>query len=513
MAFTSKTKRTIAKNSTLDASAWLAPMPRFADAQRREKLAAAFPSIREMFREFHESQNVPGLAFGIVVDGELAFAETMGVQNVETRVPVTLDSVFRIASMSKSFIAMSILKLRDAKKLRLDDPVAKYIPEFKTLAYPTRDSAVITVRDLLTMSPGFPEDNPWGDRQMAITAREFTQWLRAGIPFSNAPNSTFEYSNYGYAILGRIVSRVSGISFQDYVTQNILRPLKMRATTWDKTRVPQKHFAQGYRYQDETYLPEPILPDGAFAGMAGLFTTIPDFARYMAFLLDAFPPRDERERGPVSRATAREMQQMMRFEDIVTRNLDEEKIWRAANGYGYGLAILHDERFGYGVAHGGGLPGYGTFYYLLPEYGIGIVAFSNRTYARVGTVFTKIFDAFERTGGLQPRVPQPAPILTAMRDAVQHWLETGDDTQIAARAADNFYLDADAAHRQKDLEKIRAELGAFRVVGEFRALNALRGLWHIECERGSLEIFITLAPTLPPQLQMCRLTAALAEQT
>jgi len=282
---------------------------------------------------------------------------------------------------------------------------------------------------------------------------------------------------------------------------------------WDKTRVPPEHFAHGYRYEDETWKREPILADGAFAGMAGLFTTIPDFARYMAFLLDAFPPRDERERGPVARATARAMQQMARFEELTTRATNAETVWRAAIGYGFGLAVWQDDRFGYGVAHGGGLPGYGSYFHLLPEHGVGIVALSNKTYGRVALVFPKILDALARTGALVARAPQPAPYLVEMVRVTQHWLETGDESELAARVASNFYLDQDAAHRRAELTKLCAEAGAFRSVGALRAYNALRAAWRIECERGALEVFITLAPTMPPQLQVCRLTYLAPEQS
>lgn len=497
-----KTKRSL----PVEPSAFIAPPPKFLDAARCEKMAQSLPAVRALLEEFSAAHKVPGLVFGLVVDGALVYADAFGVRNVERGAPATIDTVFRIASMSKSFIAMAILKLRDAKKLRLDDSAAKYIPELKRLAYPTRDSAAITVRDLLTMIPGFPEDNPWGDRQMALSDRAFTKWLVQGIPFSNAPGVTFEYSNYAYAILGRIVSRVSGMTFQKYVTKYILQPLAMRATTWDRARVPEQHLAQGYRFEDDTWQPEPMLRDGAFAAMAGLFTTVPDFARYMSFLLDAFPPRDEPERGPVARATAREMQQLVRYEELVTRTLDTEREWRAVSGYGYGLAVWHDERFGYGVSHGGGLPGFGSYYYLLPDHGVGFVIFSNKTYSRVSIPFPKIFELLEQTGGLERRTVQPAPVLIEMRARVQHWLETGEDAPVQAHAADNYFLDRDAAHRRADLDAVRTELGAFTRVGELRALNALRGVWRIECERGAFDVLITLAPTMPPRLQMCRLT-------
>ncbi len=486
--------------------------PHFTDALRREKVQSALPDIHHLLEQWAVDNHVPGLAVGLVMDNALVHEFFYGVQNVETNAPVTHETRFRIASMSKSFVAMAILKLRDEKRLRLDDRAAKYIPELKALVYPTGDSPDITLRHLLTMSPGFPEDNPWGDRQMAITDREFSKWLRAGIPFSNAPNVTFEYSNYAYAILARVVTRVSGSAFQKYITKNILFPLGMTATTWNKKRVPQEHFALGYRWEDETFKPEPILADGAFAGMAGLFTTIPDFARYMNFLLDAFPPREDMETGPVIRATAREMQQLARFEELVERKTAQDATWHAASGYGFGLAIWHDDFLGYGVSHGGGLPGYGSYFYLLSNHGIGIVALTNKTYSGIGRTFPELWVRLAKTGGLHPRRAVPARILQEICHVVQRWLEGGDDAEFVSAAADNFFLDSDLQHRYAALEKIRAELGAFQHVGEIVALNALRAKWTIECERGALDVMLTLAPTMPPKLQMLNLTPRVSNE-
>ena len=133
--------------------------------------------------------------------------------------------------MTKSFTAMAILKLRDEGKLSLDDPVAKHIPELAKLTYPTSDSPVLTIRHLLTHSEGFPEDNPWGDRQLAQSDETLRSWLRDGIPFSTSPGTAFQYSNYGFAILGQIVAKASRQPYADYVRDNILRPLGMNSST------------------------------------------------------------------------------------------------------------------------------------------------------------------------------------------------------------------------------------------------------------------------------------------
>ena len=99
-------------------------------------------------------------------------------------------SVFRIASMTKSFTAMAIMKLRDAGKLSLDDLAERHVPELKGLRYPTADSPRITVRHLLSHAEGFPEDNPWGDQQLAVTeARVHARCCEKGFPFRTRPAS------------------------------------------------------------------------------------------------------------------------------------------------------------------------------------------------------------------------------------------------------------------------------------------------------------------------------------
>ena len=113
-----------------------------------------------MYREAAEKRHFPGVAFGIVVDGKLVYSGGMGFTNVAKKIPATPKSLFRIASMSKSITSMAILKLRDEGKLRLDDPAETYIPELKNHKYLTADAPKITVRNLLTHSAGFPEDNP-----------------------------------------------------------------------------------------------------------------------------------------------------------------------------------------------------------------------------------------------------------------------------------------------------------------------------------------------------------------
>jgi CubicO group peptidase (beta-lactamase class C family) len=486
------------------------PPPKFSDAERKQKLAAAFPEIERLFENFVERQRMPGAVVGVIIDGELVFVKTAGVREKPGDAPVTPETVFRIASMTKSFTAMAILKLRDEGKLSLEDPVSKYVPDLKDLPYPTSDSQVINIRHLLTHSEGFPEDNPWGDRQLAQSDQTMRNWMRAGIPFSTSPGTEFEYSNYGFAILGQIIAKAGGRPYADYVRDNILRPLGMNASTFEVSSVPRDEIAPGYRWEDNSWKLEPILAHGSFGAMGGLWTNARDLARYVAFLMSAFPPRDEPENGPIKRSSAREMQQVWRMSPASAfRQTVDAPLQLGAGGYGYGLGISQDCRFKYSVAHGGGLPGYGSLMRWLPEYGVGLIGMSNLTYGGFGGLFNEIFTALQRTGALQPRIAQPSQALLTAQADISQLLIKWDDALANRVAADNLFLDTAGYVRASRWKALAEQHGACRPASTIDAENALRGGWRMVCDRGWLNVFITLAPTLPPKVQQINVTSVL----
>jgi CubicO group peptidase (beta-lactamase class C family) len=485
-----------------------APPPRFADPDRAAKLATAFPEIDRIMRAFAERSNVPGIAYGIIIDGKLAHIGTAGLRDVKANAPVDTGTVFRIASMSKSFAAASILQLRDAGKLSLDAPAERYVPEMAKLRYPTSDSPRITVRDLLSHSAGFPEDNPWGDQQLAATDAELSAMIRRGIPFSTSPSTGYEYSNFGFAILGRIVANVSGIPYSRYLRERILIPLGMRSTTLQVADVAPSRLAHGYRRQDNEWLEEPQLPDGAFGPMGGMLTSVSDLSRWVAFMLDAWPPRDGTETGPVRRASLREMQGVTRYNGATAIRASGANANSAAapvlsaGGYGYGLGVRQTCDYRISVSHTGGLPGFGSLMRWLPEHGVGIVALGNLTYTSWGTVSEQALELLAKTGAMLPREPQPAPVLLARRDQVTRLVRNWNDALADSLAAMNLYLDESKPRRRAALAKLVSDAGGdCRPEGALVALNALRGSWRLRCATGDLRATITLAPTEPAGVQ------------
>ena len=222
--------------------------------------------------------------------------------------------------MSKAFTALAILKLRDEGRLRLDALAETYVPEMRSWRYPTSDSPRIRVRDLLSHVGGFVTDDPWGDRQqVADRGRVHRACSAHGVPFTRAPQSQFEYSNFGYALLGRIVTNVSGRPYKDYIEQEIMRPLGMASTGYDISAAPQERRALGYRWENDAFAREPDMAHGAFGAMGGVQTSARDYARWVAFLLSAWPPRDGPETGPVRRSTVRELAQGLNFAAVARR--------------------------------------------------------------------------------------------------------------------------------------------------------------------------------------------------
>ena len=506
----------VAGCSTTDA----APPPgdyapaRFADPDRGTKLLSALPAIDSLFSAFATSNRVPGIAYGVLIDGKLVHRGTAGLRDVATGAPVDSASVFRIASMTKSFTALSILKLRDEGKLALDDPAERYIPELAGLVYPTMDSPRLTIRHLLSHAEGFPEDNPWGDQQLNRTDDEMAAMMRGGIPFSNPPGLAYEYSNYGFAMLGRIVSRVSGQPYATYLEANILDPLGMTSTTMEAAQVPANRLAHGYRWEDEQWKDEPPLPDGAFGAMGGMLTSIDDLGRWVGFLMSAYPPRNDPETGPVRRASVREMQELWRSRPSRVSRTDADSVLTLfSGGYGFGLGITQNCDFGHIVAHSGGLPGYGSQMRWLPDRGVAIIALGNLTYTGWGGVITQAFETLARTGALQPREPSPSAALTSARDAVSRLVVQWDDQLADSVAAMNLYLDESKDRRQRAIAALLTDVGTCRNEGPFAVENALRGQWMMACERGRVRVAITLAPTIPPKVQYLSVRRAEASES
>ena len=474
--------------------------PAFVEDDRRSLIKALGPRLQELFDDYLKTANIPGVAYGIVIDDELVLASASGLINREKMMAASTKSAFRIASMTKSFTAMAILMLRDQGRLSLKDPVQKYIPEMSELKYLTSDASVIDIENLLTMTAGFPEDNPWGDRQLDETDEMLMDLMSNGVSFSNPTSYQFEYSNTGYALLAKVISRIAGISYQNYISDSILRPLGMAQTYWEIDSVPAERLAIGYRWEEEKWKLEPMLHDGSFGAMGGLITSIEDFSKYVSYHLSAWPPRSETDQGPLRRSSLREMHtpQFSRLFALAKNNGGEP--CPIISGYGYGLGISEDCEGLRRISHGGALPGFGSNFVFYPEYGIGLMAFCNLTYTTPWP-YSDIMELLFEELDLPSRQLPVSDILKQRQEQItaliQSW-STDLENQILA---ENFYLDRSRDHRKKEIQEILVKAGDFQSVGILQPRNQLRGSYQITTATGNIDVFFTLTPEKDPKVQ------------
>ncbi|MBM4169083.1 MAG: beta-lactamase family protein [Ignavibacteria bacterium] len=487
--------------------------PTFIDTNRTQKVKETFAVVDRIYKEYAEQRHMPGLVYGVVVDDQLVYSGNFGFTNVQKKIPANSQSLFRIASMSKSVTAVAILQLRDAGKLQLDDPVSKFILEMNSLRYLTTDAPAITIRHLLIHATGLPEDNPWGDRQLDNTDAELLQLIANGVSFSNVPEIAFEYSNLGFALLGRIVAVASGKSFDVYTRENIFMPLGMNNTIWEFSEGPAERLALGYDWIDDASVDVPLLHHGSYGSMGGLITSIEDFTTYVAMHMSAWPPRNDADHGPLKRSSLREMHQPWRFDRVLPRfKYPSGRDCPSATAYGYGLRWMEDCRGRVNIGHSGGLPGFGSNWTMFPEYGIAVMSFDNITYGGTSTINLAVLDTIITLAGLEPRKLPASDILKRRQQELANILPDWENAEQSGLFAENFFLD----FRISDLKKRTKEIfeTAGKIVGMKMIVpeNQLRGTFVIEGEKMDIEVYFTLTPEKNPLIQFARVRSVRKEE-
>jgi CubicO group peptidase (beta-lactamase class C family) len=494
-------------------------------------MGAEWDAIDESAARFAARGGQPGLAYGIVADGELVHSGGAGEAFPGGPVPGA-GTVFRIASMTKSFTASLIMLLRDDGALALDDQVQRYVPELAGVRPAAADSPPVTIRQLLTMTGGFPTDDPWGDRQQGLPLEEFARLLRDGeIRTAWAPGTRFEYSNTGYAILGRVITAVTGLRYESVIRDRLLSPMLMDRTGFDAAEFNAGGLARGYRRDDGGWQELEPDPSGAYAPMGGVFSCVADLARWVAGFAGAFPPGleavgQEGAGHPLSRATRREMQLP---QVAILDGLDAPAVrftGPASMSYGFGLFAEEDTEYGAIVQHSGGYPGYGSHMRWHPATGLGAIVLANATYAKAGALAGEMLAGLlqaesarasrpggYRQGGPVPVPGRPWPETFAARDSVNELLQDWQDEAAAGLFTPNVGQDRPLAQRRADVAVLRERIGKFAPdpvrPAEFDSPAHCR--WWLTGERGTAAVTIRLPPLREPRVQQLILAIPPAE--
>jgi CubicO group peptidase (beta-lactamase class C family) len=439
------------------------------------------------FESFRVEKEIPGVAFGIIHNGKLVYASGLGERVLGSQSKPQAETVFRIASMTKSFTAAAILKLRDRGLLELDTPITTYLPWTATIGVPA-NSAPITIRDLLTMGAGLPTDDPWGDRQESLPLSDFDEMVKAGLTFNRNVNTGFEYSNLSYALLGRIISQVTGEIYEDFMEREIFSPLGMHASTFISADVSDEYRALGYANFASGLTAEPFTTNGAFTPMGGLHSSVSDLAKWVL----AFQSGRTEQQTPYRYA-----------QSVVAKEFDgcPERI--VVSSYGFGLFIDDDAKLGRFIHHSGGYPGFGSHMRWHPDSGFGIVALGNVTYAPMifacQTIMNHIAALHMNSGH---RKVELGTATEAAMKVVNNLINTWDDAIASEWFTENMDLDRPRAERIADLQKLTSGKGAWKVVdGSLTGPTRSFAKWTVESDGSTVEVEMLMSPEKSPKIQ------------
>jgi CubicO group peptidase (beta-lactamase class C family) len=452
----------------------------------------AHDALRHLAGITAAEQHCPTISWGLLRDGVLSDSGSVGELHDGTAPDV--HTVYRIASMTKSFTAAAVLALRDEGVLQLDRPVVEYAPELGGVSVPA-GSPAITLRQLLSMTSGLPTDDPWADRHLDITMDEIDEVYAGGSLFAFRTGDAYEYSNLGFGMIGRCVRRATGRPVQEHITERFLQPLGMHDTTW--VQPAHDRWARPFRWQDGRHVPDLPHPigDGEIAPMGGLWTTVHDLARWVAWLDSANSTPHQPDAIGLSAASRREMQRMHTYVGV-----SELAGGRYPSGYGFGLRMHDHPELGMVIAHSGGVPGYGSNMRWVAGTGVGVIALANTTYAPMATLTMQQLTAVHELEGVARPPLAVSRELADTGERLVTLLNGWDDDVATALFADNVALDESFARRAAEAERALAAHGPLELVAVHPESNTSGDL-EVQGNGEPFRIRIELGPTVPAQVQ------------
>jgi CubicO group peptidase (beta-lactamase class C family) len=331
------------------------------------------------------------------------------------------------------------------------------------------------------------------------------EFIGKQISFSNPPGIAYEYSNLGFALQGKIISKVSGMRYQDYIKKNIFEPLGMKTTTYEFGDVAADKLAHGYRWLNQKWNEETLLhdtKDGSWGAMGAMISSIDEFANYMAFHMSAWPPNNATDDGPIKRSSVREMHHPWRWHTFNPAfTFPDGRTCAISAAYCYGLGWMNDCDGKTYISHSGGLPGFGSQWRIMPDYGIGVVAFGNLTYAPMGGINLRVLDTLIKMADLQPRQIIPSKILEQRKNELLKVLPDWNKAEQSGIFAENFFPDYPIDSLKKEAKDLYNKAGKIIAIKAMKPENQLRGSFIIEGEKINLEVYFTLSPENPALIQ------------
>lgn len=347
---------------------------------------------------------VAGMAIGIVKDGKM-HAQGFGVKDIRTGEPVTADSLFHLASISKTFVATAVMQLVEQGKLSLDGPLVNYLPDFVLNDERFRQ---ITVRQMLNHTSGMPDtdDYGWDQPEYDDAALERYAQSLAKEKLIATPGAAFSYSNIAYEVLGLLIARTAGQSFESYIAEHLLHPLGMLSSTFLKTEVLREHATTPHFVLPPTIVSPEYPYNRAHAPSSTLHSSARELCRWALMNLN---------RGKLDGNRV-----------LPTSSFDQ--LWHPHcptdpdhPGEFVGLSwFIQDYRGHRMIRHDGEDVGFQTDLVLLPEQGLAVTVLTNTIPGPVNAMTHAVLDLLL---GIEPAFPKPPVLLSLGGILAEHGVQ------------------------------------------------------------------------------------------
>lgn len=456
--------------------------PAFVDPERAQKLAALLPVLEKRIDAFFANEKPPSVAVAMVVDGQVVLTRVLGVRDKDTKAPATERTLYRIGSVTKPFTATLVLALRDEGLLTLDAPAERWLPELARVTYPFRDAPRMTLRHLLTHTSGLPRLGDFDYTGEKDVTREVMLGALERTRVEHAPGSHYVYSNFGMSLVGELVARVAPEhSYRAAMAKRVTGPLGMTSTTFDPGSGAE--LASGYEGKNDD---KPAKPWhlGASEAAGGLWSSLADMSKWIAWQLAAWPPRDAPEAGPISRASLREAH-VPGFGLGLTARLANDRIRANSTAIGLGWHTRESCAYEHVVEHSGAIDGFHASVGFAPDRGFGFVVLASSNDTPTEDLRAAFFD--EAAKALAKREMLPALETVAMLDDLAGTFATCSE-------ADHGRILTESFRRKVPFDKwARVCHGFGKLHGACKRDKTLSldhprsGRFRLACERGAIE--------------------------
>jgi len=460
--------------------------------------------LKPVLEPMYAAYRVPGVTVGLVHNRQVVWTDKFGYANRDEKKPMTADTVTRIGSLTKIFTGLAILGLRDEGRLTLDDPVVSVIPELRRILYPSTDSPRITFRHLITHSSGLPRVGQldyYSNPDQPVTVQALEKSLD-GVQLVFSPGTATLYSNLAMGVASVAVDRLAGMPLRAYLEQKVFKPLGMTRTTFDNQDADRLGKATGYAPTPEGFTSQKPWALGVVEGMGGLYSTLNDMMRFLAWQTKAWPPRNADESGWPTRASLRESH--------LSLGGGEGKPLVGAN-----WIISQHPRFGLKASHTGATQQYSAHITMFPKAGLGVVVLANMGIdSRKQGPPAVISIAQHIIEWLEATLPKPESKLSnALRVASESFMSIyGQPDEKAVRASfhQSFLASVPVTKMMAMFKGMRTDLGTCTIQPK-KIVSPTQALFALQCAQKAFHLMMVVDAAKPHQIMGLTLKPAPAQ--